>query len=329
MPADSRLRRRFPRRHWHTLIGPYTVGEHVPSLVFRCPVRNSALTSQLPQAGSNATSGSSVADRDPDRFAFGKNWAAFLQRVDESTIARAVQSLTEMLDVSDLTGKRFLDIGSGSGLFSLAAHRLGASVVSLDLDIDSVQCTEELRRRFGSSNRWSIHTGSALDRDTLAELGVFDVVYSWGVLHHTGRMWDALGNAGDCVVDKGILFIAIYNDQGRTSRRWTAIKKLYNRLPSALRFLVLWPALLRIWGPTTIRDLLRGRAGQTWREYPEKNRGMSAWRDVVDWVGGYPFEVARPDEITEFFGERLFRLKSVRTCGRGRGCNEFVFTADK
>jgi 2-polyprenyl-6-hydroxyphenyl methylase/3-demethylubiquinone-9 3-methyltransferase len=274
-------------------------------------------------------SGSAAADRDPNRFAFGKNWAAFLERVDESTISRAVQSLMEMLEISDLSGKSFLDIGSGSGLFSLAAHRLGASVVSVDLDTDSVLCTEELRRRFGSSNRWSICSGSALDREMLQGLGLFDVVYSWGVLHHTGKMWDALQNAGDCVASGGTFFIAIYNDQGRTSRCWSAIKRLYNRLPSALRFLVLWPALLRIWGPTTVRDLLRGHVGQTWREYPQANRGMSAWRDVVDWVGGYPFEVAKPNEITEFFAERNFQLKMARTCGRGRGCNEFVFAAGK
>lgn len=268
---------------------------------------------------------SASADDDPNRFAFGKNWAAFLQRVDGQRIGRAVESLQEMLEVSDLAGRKFLDMGSGSGLFSLAAQRLGASVLSFDLDVDSVGCTTEMRARFGSERDWEIETGSALDSEWLQGLGRFDVVYSWGVLHHTGRMWEALGNAANRVAENGTLWIAIYNDQGRSSRRWTLVKRWYNRLPSRLRFLILWPAFLRLWGPTMVRDLLLGRPGKTWREYRQTSRGMSPWRDVVDWVGGYPFEVAKPEEIFKFFRDVGFELTQLRTCGGGLGCNEFVF----
>jgi 2-polyprenyl-6-hydroxyphenyl methylase/3-demethylubiquinone-9 3-methyltransferase len=52
---------------------------------------------------------------------------------------------------------------------------------------------------------------------------------------------------------------------------------------------------------------------------------MSPWRDVVDWVGGYPFEVARPEEIFEFFKSKGLVLGKFKTCGGGHGCNEFVF----
>ena len=171
------------------------------------------------------------------RFAFGLNWAAFLETLDEERIGTACRSLQDMLGVTDLRGKSFLDVGSGSGLFSLAARRLGARVYSFDYDPQSVGCTEELRRRyFPSDGDWTVEPGSALDTDYLGRLGKFDIVYSWGVLHHTGAMWDALANVAPLVQEGGTLFIAIYNDQGKTSRRWLAVKRTYNRLPRACDF---------------------------------------------------------------------------------------------
>ncbi len=260
------------------------------------------------------------------RFAFGKNWSYFLNNIDEAVIRRAEVSLQTALATQRLEGRSFFDIGSGSGLFSLAAWRLGADVCSIDLDEDSVRCTRELRRGFAEDDgsRWRIEQGSALDVELLGELGKFDIVYSWGVLHHTGEMWRSIEHAAAAVANDGQLFLAIYNDQGAASRRWTKIKRLYNRLPSSLRLMILIPSLLRIWGPTTVRDLLRLRPFHTWRTY-QSNRGMNAWRDLIDWVGGYPFEVARPEEVFQFCRERNFSLTHMKTCGGGRGCNEFVF----
>src|ERR1044072_1937365 len=173
---------------------------------------------------------------DGERFEFGKNWNRFLALLDDSRIAEAEESLKQMLEVSDLENKRFLDIGSGSGLFSLAARRLGATVHSLDYDPDSVACTKELRRRFfPNDNGWNVEEASVLDRDHIAGLGQFDVVYSWGVLHHTGQMWQALDNACLPVAPAGKLFIAIYNDTGSQTERWKWIKKPYNDLPGFLQ----------------------------------------------------------------------------------------------
>src|SRR2546423_4135246 len=127
------------------------------------------------------------------RFEFGKNWSRFLAELDDRRIARAEESLREMLEITDLRGKNFLDVGSGSGLFSLAARRLGARVHSFDYDPQSVACTRELRRRFFPDDaQWQVEEGSALDEKFVRALGTVDVVYSWGVLHHTGAMWRAL-----------------------------------------------------------------------------------------------------------------------------------------
>jgi 2-polyprenyl-6-hydroxyphenyl methylase/3-demethylubiquinone-9 3-methyltransferase len=259
------------------------------------------------------------------RFAFGENWQRFLSLLDENRILSAEDSLRRMLEVPHLRGKTFLDIGCGSGLFSLAARRLGATVHCFDFDPQSVACAQELRRRyFPEDPAWRIEQGSALDTGYLSSLGTFDVVYSWGVLHHTGAMWQALDNAAALVQLKGKLFIAIYNDQGKISNRWRTVKRTYNRLPGGLRFLVSIPVVVHLNWRRTVKDLLRGRPLEAWRNV-RKERGMSAWRDLIDWVGGYPFEVAKPESILDFYLRRGFALVRLTTCGGSLGCNEYVF----
>jgi len=259
------------------------------------------------------------------RFEFGKNWRQFIKVLTPERVAAAESSLISMLSCSTLRGKTFLDIGCGSGLFSLAARRLGAQVHSFDYDLNSVSCTEELRRSyFPDDDKWTVEAGSVLDLAYLLSLPKFDNVYSWGVLHHTGAIWQAIEKASTAVKERGLLFIALYNDQGGMSRRWAMTKKTYVSLPRGAQPLLCACCFAWIYWKRVVRGALRGRPFET---FENDYRGMSVWRDVVDWVGGYPFEVAQPGDVFEFLHGRGFQLVRMITT-HGSGCNEFVFRKD-
>jgi 2-polyprenyl-6-hydroxyphenyl methylase/3-demethylubiquinone-9 3-methyltransferase len=230
-----------------------------------------------------------------------------------------------MLQVADLRGRTFLDAGCGSGLFSLSARNLGARVHSFDFDRDSVKTTKELRDRFRpDDDDWFVGEGSVLDPDYLAGLGTFDVVYCWGVLHHTGEMWRALDNVVTRVGPEGQLFVSIYNRQAVWSHVHTALKRTYVRSgPIARTGILAGFAGLQLARGFAV-DALRGR-NPVARYLGTKGRGMSVWHDWVDWVGGYPYEVAAPEQVFDAVVPRGFVLTALRTCGGHAACNQFVF----
>src|ERR1700722_7504048 len=230
---------------------------------------------------------------DDDRFTFGENWKSFLVELDDARIAEIENSLRWLLGRDRLDGMRFLDVGSGSGLSSLGARRLGAKVVSFDFDPKSVECTQMLRHRlFPNDPDWRVEQGSILDRDYLDGLGQFDVVYSWGVLHHTGAMHTAIENAARLVAPGGTFAIALYRKTPLCAL-WALEKRWYCRASPRVQTAAhgIYVGLLRC------AFALTGRDFKTYVANYRSKRRMNFRCDVHDWSGGYPYESIRPEDV--------------------------------
>lgn len=261
-----------------------------------------------------------------DRFRFGENWKSFLSVLDDERIAQAENSLKNYLQVESLDNLTFVDVGSGSGLFSLAARRLGARVHSFDFDPESVKCARELKNRYFKDDcNWVIEHGSVLDTNYIQQIGTFDVVYSWGVLHHTGNMKKSLDNVALLVKENGRLFISIYNYQVYWSAFYTVLKRAYNKSSYLGKRAIsgLFISFQIVKGG--LKDLLFFRNPINRYSEKKKSRGMSVWYDWIDWIGGYPFEVSKPGDMVDVFYSKGFTLLKLKTCGGGHGCNEYVF----
>jgi SAM-dependent methyltransferase len=266
-------------------------------------------------------------------YDFGSNWRSFIDgHLTDERRLEALRSIPSFLGRDSLEGLTFVDVGCGTGLFSWAAYKLGAKrILSFDVNPNSVDCCEKLRRDEGEPKNWEIIQASILDDEAMRELGEFDIVYSWGVLHHTGNMWHAIENTARLVKPGGLLWIAVYNradgigiySDGRigTSRFWEREKVFYNRLPKmgqrAMDYLAatgMVSAYLLV-GRNPVREI---------REH-KKNRGMSWMVDIRDWLGGWPYEYASLEEIFAFVRDRFgYTLENVISTNSLRN-NEFLF----
>lgn len=259
------------------------------------------------------------------RYGFGKNWAEFVDaRLSDEVINESRHHLAAMLKTDDLHGRVFVDIGCGSGIHSLAALRMGAErVVSFDYDRDSVNTTQRVRAFAHEPANWEVMHGSVLDSVFMSRLPKADVVYSWGVLHHTGDMWSAVRNAALPLKDDGVFYIALYSSDNYVDpppSYWLDLKRRYNLASKRGRRWMEWQYMLRF---HVLPELKSGRNPfKLIRKYG--TRGMTYWTDVKDWLGGWPMDFAGFHETKEFCQKEL-GLFLVNTL-TGEGCTEYVMT---
>jgi SAM-dependent methyltransferase len=252
-------------------------------------------------------------------FDFGENWDQFSRAVlDEKRLAAATDSMAALVGADRLQGASVCDVGSGSGLFSLAAAKLGAArVLGFDVNPKAVAVGRRNLEQLAPEACASVTfvQGSALDPAFTGALGRFDMVYAWGSLHHTGDMWRAIENAAALTAPGGTLVLALYNAHW-TSPIWTAIKVAYNYCPTFLRFIpnLIFGALIFLAAFAVTR-----------RSPLTKERGMDFWYDVIDWLGGYPYEYVGVEEVERRMATAGFVMEKVVPPRVPTGCNEFVF----
>jgi 2-polyprenyl-3-methyl-5-hydroxy-6-metoxy-1,4-benzoquinol methylase len=268
----------------------------------------------------------SDTESDDRRFGFGDNWLDFARDLSTSQIVEAEKSLRKLLRRDSLAGATFLDVGSGSGLHSLAARRLGARVHSFDYDMNSVVCTQRLRElHFPGDRDWLVERGSILDRDYCRTLGKVDIVYSWGVLHHTGAMRDALDAASRLVTPGGLFAFALYR-RTRLCGLWRIEKRWYvGASPEAQRRArSIYVALFRL------AFVLKRRDFGSYVATYQSRRGMDFIHDLHDWMGGNPYESILSSDVDALMGQLGFtRVDGVTrplTIGIfGSGCDEYLY----
>ena len=261
-----------------------------------------------------------------ETFSFGRNWQDFLRTMNDGRLKIAEDSITDFMSVKDLSGKSFLDIGCGSGLFSQAAFELNAKrIVSFDYDPFSVECCKHLKVKSGSPGNWEILEGSILDKAFISRLGKFDIVYSWGVLHHTGHMWEAIRDAAGMVDKGGWFYIAIYNKTfgPMGSDFWLKEKKLYNSLPAVGKKSMEMAYIMAMIG----KNAARMKSPLTGIRDSNPTRGMNWRTDITDWLGGYPYESATIEEIASFMRTNFpgFSLINIKRTASAMGNNWFLF----
>jgi 2-polyprenyl-3-methyl-5-hydroxy-6-metoxy-1,4-benzoquinol methylase len=258
-----------------------------------------------------------VIDPQPITFSFGENWLNFLRTISADAIDRAMADTCEWLPDEQIRGRTVIDIGCGSGLHSLAfLKRKALQVTSIDIDPRSVQASRQLWEHAGRPMNWQIDQGSILGESALSQQR-YDVVYSWGVLHHTGQMWTALERARGLLKEGGLFWISLYA-KGPNYSRDLATKQAYNAASKAMKGVLRMKYVLIL----MLHRLRAGRNPWTWNE--QKARGMDTWHDIVDWLGGLPYEVASVDEVVAFMAQRGCVVQRVQAAPEG-SCHTFLF----
>ena len=259
------------------------------------------------------------------RYEFGKNWQSFNKSfLSLERINIVKESFLNFLHLDNLDGKTFLDIGSGSGLQSLAAYNAGAErIFSFDYDSNAVEATKSLWRKSGRPKNWTICQGSILDSEFVNSLGEFDIVYSWGVLHHTGDLWNALKNSKLPLKSDGVLYVSLYAKeayQDPPQEYWLELKQKYNKAGFIERKKIEITYIYQILMDSKIRNIYRLiKMIITYK----KNRGMALWTDIKDWLGGWPMEFSSANEVY------TYSLNKLNLClinlKMGSGCTEYLF----
>lgn len=251
-------------------------------------------------------------------FSFGKNWTDFNTHVTDEEIGKAQEDLVLWIGKDNISGKRILDLGCGSGIHSLCLFNLGAAeLISFDYDPYSVSATRQYWEKKGKPSNWKILQGSVLDQNFIGQFGNFDLVYSWGVLHHTGSMWQAINNALSMVKDNGLFYLTIYKDDNYEHS--IKVKEHFNASTALGKKWVISKEIMKLMA----RRALGFRNPFAWNTKLE--RGMNIYHDLVDWLGGLPYEAASEDEMLQWGIANKLQLKRI-WCKNGKGsCNYYLF----
>jgi SAM-dependent methyltransferase len=123
-------------------------------------------------------------------------------------------------------GREALDAGCGGGRWTLALLRLGCRVTAVDFSSRALASTRAQMDRLAADavgeGRLATERADLISPASLARRR-FDLVFSFGVLHHTGDTRRALANVAAMTKDDGLLFVYLYGAGSLTRLRRAAL----------------------------------------------------------------------------------------------------------
>lgn len=274
--------------------------------------------------------GSNFLKPKPDssqQFDFGENWQNFsANALTDDRVSQAAKDLENLCSGIELRNRLFLDIGFGQGLSLLSAAMMGAKTVGCDINPKCATVLDRNRAFFPSLKFTpKVVVGSILEDSVVHVLrtfgndeGAYEIVHSWGVLHHTGEMEKGIRHAASLVAPGGFFILAIYNRHW-SSLIWSYIKWTYVKLPKWAQKATIWLLFPVIYAA---KWLVTGKDPKI------QERGMDFYYNVVDWVGGHPYEYATRESIVSAVAGLGFSAVRVIPAIVPTGCNQFVFRRD-
>ncbi len=256
------------------------------------------------------------------QFDFGENWKDFsVKAINSQRIEESLKAFRELIDNKELNNETFLDIGFGQGLGLLNATLLGAKTVGCDINPKCGEVLQYNKNKYPdlADKQIPVVIGSINETKTVNEIkricNQFSIVHSWGVLHHTGSMWKSIDISCNLVKSGGWFILAIYNKHW-SSILWKYIKWFYNVSPKFIKWLMIKIFYIIIFAAKFL---------VTFKNPLKKERGMNFYYDIIDWLGGYPYEYATHNEIKDYVEKKGFKMIKSKTPEVPTGCNEFIF----
>jgi 2-polyprenyl-6-hydroxyphenyl methylase/3-demethylubiquinone-9 3-methyltransferase len=265
--------------------------------------------------------------KDRKHFAFGKNWDLYSRQINPQHVENSKKDLIGLIQFESLEGMTVLDIGSGSGIHSLSMMLLGCrDLVSLDYDSDSVSTTKRILSDKIFKGDFQVIQADILKHIPELDGRTFDLVYSWGVLHHTGDMMKGIDRSIGYVKPGGLIALALYRKTLFCSI-WRIEKLVYSKSPKFLQNLIQKFYELVFALQTYLKT------GKTFGSYKRgylQKRGMEFSSDVHDWLGGYPYESIDPKYLIKYMEQLGFTMLNSHIAKKqigilGSGCDEFLF----
>lgn len=229
-------------------------------------------------------------------------WTQHLPKIEKQ-----IEFLNKLIGRDNIENKIVLDAGCGTGIAAISFKKLGANkVIGIDISKKSLLTAKKLAEEAGVKLKFI--TGDLLN---LPLKGNFDIIHSFGALHHTGDTKGAFANLINLLGENGQFYLALYW-RTRLTFLHQFIRKILRLLPESA------------WEPIS-KFITKFMVGKK-----KTQRGFDGYGEALDWLCVPHRDHYRPEEIKKWFKE--YNMQSellVKQTGRFKSTSNFVIRGFK